>query len=91
LGAVGSFGYLEQTVSTLAGQAYLLSLWVDSPDGETPNAFLVTWNGSTLFDETNIGAIGWTNLQIIVRARGRPHWNLVFATTRAFLVWMKLV
>lgn len=64
--AAGSLGYLSQTAPTTAGQAYLLSLWLDSPDGATPNAFVVEWNGNTLFDEVNIGAVGWTNLQFAV-------------------------
>jgi PKD repeat protein len=68
LGPVGSLSYLSQTVATSAGAAYLLSLWLDSPDGQTPNEFLVSWNGNTLFDETNIPAIGWTNLQFWVAA-----------------------
>jgi len=68
LGQAGSLGYLSQTLATTAGAAYWLSLWLDSPDGQTPNEFLVSWNGNTLFDETNIPAIGWTNLQFLVSA-----------------------
>ncbi len=68
LGPVGSLSYLSQTLSTTAGSNYLLSFWLDSPDGETNNEFRVSWNGTTIFDETNIGAIGWTNLQFTVRA-----------------------
>jgi len=68
LGPVGSLGYLSQTVPTLPGQPYLLSLWLSSPDGQTPNEFLVAWNGQTSFDQVNIPAIGWTNLQFIVTA-----------------------
>jgi PKD repeat protein len=70
LGPAGSLGYLSQTLSTTAGAGYLLSCWLDSPDGETPNEFLVSWNGNTLFDETNLPAIGWTNLQFVVTATG---------------------
>ncbi|HUD84130.1 MAG TPA: protease pro-enzyme activation domain-containing protein, partial [Candidatus Saccharimonadales bacterium] len=33
LGAAGSLGYLSQSLPTVAGQLYLLSLWLDSPDG----------------------------------------------------------
>jgi subtilase family serine protease len=68
LGPVGSLGYLSQTFSTLVGQSYLLSLWMDSPDGKTPNEFLVQWNGNTLFDRANMPTIGWTNLLFIVAA-----------------------
>jgi hypothetical protein len=70
LAPLGSLCYLSQMVSTLSGQAYLLSLWIDNPSGDTPNEFVVSWNGSTLFDEINIGQIVWTNLQFTVSAAG---------------------
>jgi len=70
LGTVEATGYLSQTLATTAGTYYLLSLWLDSPDGLTPNEFLVSWNGQTLFDQSNLGAIGWTNLQFTVPATG---------------------
>jgi uncharacterized repeat protein (TIGR03803 family) len=68
LGSPGSLGYLSQSLPTVAGQDYLISLWLDSPDGLGPNEFMVDWNGMPVFDEVNIGAIGWTNLQFIVTA-----------------------
>jgi PKD repeat protein len=71
---LGSFGtnltYLSQSLTTTAGGTYALSLWLDSPDGLGPNEFLVTWNGTTLFNQTNIPALGWTNLQFTVSATG---------------------
>jgi len=70
LGPAGSLGYLSQSVSTVPGQFYLLSLWLDSPDGLTPNEFLVAWNGTATFDQTNLAALGWTNLQFFVQATG---------------------
>jgi subtilase family serine protease len=69
MGPGGSLGFLAQTLPTLAGQNYLLSLWLESPNIPgtlTPNEFSITWNGGTLFDQVNIGKIGWTNLQFIV-------------------------
>jgi hypothetical protein len=71
MGPVGSLGYLSQTIPTMAGQNYLLSLWLDSPNTSgtlTPNEFSVLWNGGKVFDQLNIGKIGWTNLQFIVTA-----------------------
>jgi hypothetical protein len=71
LGPSGSLGYLSQTLPTSAGQNYLLSLWLDNPQnssGATPNQFLVQWNGTTLFNRTNIPYTTWTNLQFIVTA-----------------------
>jgi uncharacterized repeat protein (TIGR03803 family) len=68
MGPPGSLGYLSQSLATVAGQYYLVSFWLNSPDGLTPNEFLSEWNGSVIFDQTNIGAIGWTNLQLCVMA-----------------------
>lgn len=70
LGAGGSLGYLSQTVPTVTGQAYLLSLWLYSPDGKYPNEFRVSWNSQVLFDQTNIGPIDWTNLAYVTQATG---------------------
>ena len=41
---------------------YLVSCWLYC-DGQTPNEFSVSWNGATLFDQQNVGATLWTNLQ----------------------------
>ena len=68
LGDQYSLAYLSQTAPTLAGQSYLLSLWMNSPDGSTPNEFNVSWNGTTLTDLVNMPKLGWTNLQFIVTA-----------------------
>jgi len=68
LGEPSALAYLSQTVPTTAGQPYLLSLWLNSPDGLIPNEFSVVWNGNTNYDQVNIGKIGWTNLQFIVTA-----------------------
>jgi len=70
LGPSGSLGYLSQSLPTTAGEPCLLSLWLDSPDGLSPNEFLVAWNGTVMFDQTNLGAFGWTNLQFYVTATG---------------------
>jgi len=71
LGPSGSLGYLSQTLPTFSGQNYLLSLWLDNPhnsSGATPNQFLVQWNGTTIFNQTNLPFTSWTNLQFIVTA-----------------------
>jgi len=73
LGDFQSIGTLSQTLATIPGQPYLLSCWLNSPDGQGPNEFRVVWNGNTLFDQMNLPAIpppGWTNLQFIVTATG---------------------
>ena len=61
-GPFGSLGYLSQTLSTIPGQKYLVSCWLYG-DGSTPNEFLVSWGGVTLFDQLDLGYTGWTNLQ----------------------------
>jgi hypothetical protein len=68
LGEAGDVAYLTQSIPTVPGTSYSLSLWLDSPDGLTPLGFSVSWGGDTLFDSTNLAAIGWTNLQFDVLA-----------------------
>ncbi len=67
LGPVGPLGYLSQSLSTTVGQRYLVSCWLFC-DGTTPNQFSVSWGGSSLFDQLDIGFTGWTNLQFQVAA-----------------------
>jgi hypothetical protein len=54
LGEIGDLGTLTQTVIDVAGQNYTLAMFLGS-DGGTPNAFRVDWNGTTLYDQTNLG------------------------------------
>jgi hypothetical protein len=71
LGQFPSDGSLSQTVTTTAGQQYLISFWLTCVAGQgstTPNDFTVSWNDSTLFSQTNLDAFGWTNMQFGVPA-----------------------
>jgi hypothetical protein len=71
LGEDGFVATLSQTLPTIAGQKYLISLWQNNPlagSSRSPNEFSVAWNGSSLFDKTNMAQINWTNLQFIVKA-----------------------
>jgi hypothetical protein len=71
LGPYPSPGLLSQTITTVPGQRYVLSLWLDNPPSTSsgiPNQFIVQWNGTTLFNQSNIPNISWTNLQYIVSA-----------------------
>ncbi|HTR43909.1 MAG TPA: kelch repeat-containing protein [Pseudomonadales bacterium] len=70
MGEVGLNAYLFQTLTTIPGQQYLFSSWVNSPDGVTPNECSIAWNGTTLFDEVNMPVTGWTNLTFMVTATG---------------------
>lgn len=58
LGAIGTLGYLSQTITTTPGQDYDLSFWLLS-DGGTPNEFTVLWNGNAIFDQTDLPASNW--------------------------------
>jgi hypothetical protein len=69
-GQNGDLAYLSQTIPTTNGQMYLFSSWVNSPDGETPNEYNISWNGNILFDEVDMPALGWTNMQYFVTATG---------------------
>ena len=64
---------LTQSVPTMPGQYYLLSLWVDNPISGTVQQFKVNWNTNssvtnTLFSLFNPSTFSWTNLQFLVRA-----------------------
>jgi uncharacterized repeat protein (TIGR03803 family) len=70
LAAAGTLGYLSQTLTTIPGSTYLVSLWLDSTNVSSANEFSVTWGGNVLMDQTNIPKIGWTNIQFFVTATG---------------------
>ena len=61
---------LSQNISTIPGQHYLLSLWLNNDASGTVQQFYVNWNGSTLFHLLNPPAFSWTNLQFLVTASG---------------------
>jgi subtilase family serine protease len=64
----GQLGFLSQSAAILAGQPCLISFWLDNPVGGAPNEFQVSWNGIKLFDQTNLPASGWTNIQLVASA-----------------------
>jgi hypothetical protein len=68
LGPPASFGYLSQSLPTSPGHGYLVSFWLENPAGGTPNEFQVLWNGAVVFDQMNMGAVGWTNIQLLLGA-----------------------
>ena len=69
LGINNTFGYLSQAVTTIPGQSYLLTFFVDSPSGAgSSNEFAVSWDGLTLFDQQSFTTTGWQQLQFIVQA-----------------------
>jgi subtilase family serine protease len=69
LGEIPPDASLTHAVTTTASQSYVVSCWLTSVAGNgktTPNHFAVKWNGATLFNQTNLPAFGWTNLQFTV-------------------------
>jgi hypothetical protein len=68
LGQNASLGSLSQNLPTQAGAQYLLSLWMSNPAQGNPNEFKVQWNGTNLFDQTDMPLTLWTNLQFTVVA-----------------------
>ena len=73
MGPFGSPGYLSQSLITTPGRKVLLSCWLDSLDGENSSEFLVSWDGTTILDMTNLAATGWTNLQFVSHGHERQH------------------
>ena len=68
IGQSNSLGYISQTLQTVAGRPYILSFWLRTPYGGTPNEILVQWGGRTLFDQVDMVLPDWTNLQFVVMA-----------------------
>jgi hypothetical protein len=73
LAEISNLAWLSQPLPTRPGQFYRLSFWLENPDVSTPNQFEVQWNTNAsstniIFNQTNMGAFGWTNLQFLVQA-----------------------
>jgi hypothetical protein len=68
LGTVGPLGHLTQTLATIPGSNYLISLWLNNTNGGSPNEFRVSWNQSLLYYATNMTNLAWTNIQVTVTA-----------------------
>jgi hypothetical protein len=52
-GPTGSLGYISQTVTTMPGQMYRLSLWLDHPYNDPGTEFQVQIGGTTVDDQFN--------------------------------------
>ena len=59
-GAVESECYLSQTIPTVVGQTYRVSLWLSTPALDSfTNSFSVTFNGVQLGAETDVNSFDW--------------------------------
>jgi hypothetical protein len=54
-------GYISQTVATIPGQTYRLSLWLDHPFTDTGNEFQVLIGGTMVDDQVDVGNIPYTH------------------------------
>ena len=68
LGTGGSLGSMWQNVPTTPGSSYLLSFWLNHFGGDPNDLFKVSWNGTTLLNQTNPPAPTWTSYQFVVTA-----------------------
>jgi hypothetical protein len=68
-GAVGALDWISQALPTTPGQTYNLDYWFRS-DAGTPNEFIVKWDGTALFDQTDIPDNGWQLYHFSVLATG---------------------
>jgi hypothetical protein len=66
LGQGASLGTLSQNVVVNPNQYYLLSFWLTLPAPGNNNQFTVSYNGTNLFSQSNMGAFGWVNFQYLV-------------------------
>ena len=69
-GPFGSTGGITQTLSTNAGQNYLISFDLRNFDGRTVNFYDVLFGGVSLFSATNSAAFGYTNFSTTATALG---------------------
>jgi hypothetical protein len=53
MGPAGSDGFLSQTLATTPSAFYTIA-WYLASDGQTPNDFNVTWDGNTIFSQTDL-------------------------------------
>jgi hypothetical protein len=75
LGQSPGMAYLSQSLSTVPGQSYLLSFWLDAPSAGSVQQFMVNWNTNatstnTIYNQTFPNGTSWTNPQFIVTATG---------------------
>jgi PEP-CTERM motif-containing protein len=66
-GAVGALSDLSQTLTTIPGQIYNISFWLDS-NGLSPDEVKLSWGGVAIFDQSNIPANGWTQYSFLETA-----------------------
>ena len=66
---------LSQILTTVPGQSYQVSLWLDNPTSGITQIFLVNWNTNStttnkIYGMTNPPAFTWSNITLVVTATG---------------------
>jgi hypothetical protein len=68
-GAVSTFpDSISQTLTTVPGQTYNLSYWLNHNESDSENDFQVSWGGTVLQNLSNTSTFGWTNYTFAVTA-----------------------
>ena len=67
LKSAGAPGYLSQTMATVSGQTYLLSIWLHNPHGRRAQlaGFQLQWNGTPITGQQSVPTEAWTNYQFL--------------------------
>jgi hypothetical protein len=68
LGENGYAATLSQALTTVPGQQYLLSFWLNNSQGGNLQSFSASWDGTNLINFTNPPAFTWSNFQFVVTA-----------------------
>jgi hypothetical protein len=61
-GPVDSLGFITQTLATTAGQTYSLTFYLRNAG--LPNQFTVSWDGSTISDQTDLSDFPYTTVTV---------------------------
>jgi PKD repeat protein len=75
LGQSGFLATLSQSLSTVSGQRYLLSFWLENPTDLPTQIFMVNWNTNSsstnnVYAVTNPPVFTWSNFTFVVTAAG---------------------
>jgi hypothetical protein len=70
-GAVGSIAdTMSQTFTTVPGESYLFSFWIDHAVPDSSNVFTALWDGLPIVSLVNAGQFGYTEYTLVETATG---------------------
>jgi len=84
-GPIGSLGFLSQDLTTVVGEAYDLSFWLQN-DGGTPSVFEVIWDAITIFNISNPPSFPYTleSFSSLIATSSPTHLTFGFRQDPAF-------